>query len=719
MVECSTFTGAVALNKAGTKKFNAKGESLIMVGYSQVSKAYRLYNKKNRSVVEKRDVVFNEDDFDDNFDSNENHQDIFTFYPQNSMEENHLLPYDQEDDCEFESADEEINGSTTVEKEQNAQNTGEREQMEPAGKTFGKNQGQLVQQSLENEQRILVNNSTKRVVAPRKLVEKSVEEEQIIVAETPTKRVLRPRKLPQKLNYLVEEIIPSSATEALNSSSGEMWLKAMQAELEALRKNETWKLVDKPKDVNIVGSRWVFALKKNEHGEVERYKARLVAKGYSQVYGVDYSETFSPVVRYSTIRMIISIAVKMGMYLHQIDIKSAYLHSEIHDDIYVQQPEMFIDKKYPNKVLKLQKALYGLKQSGREWFDKLGSILKKNGFVQCKYEQCLYQTTREESLILIAVYVDDIIIGCKDIKCINFVKDTLRTELEITDNGPLHYYLGIEVEREGKKGAISISQKQYIKDLLKNYDMENCKPVKTPLEANFQVGCSENVCNKINPQVYQSYIGALIYLATTTRPDILHSVSKLAQRNSDPHVDDMIAVKHILRYLRGTIELKLKYSCDGGSSLVGYADADWGGNSMDRKSYSGFIFFIGNCPVSWESRKQSCVALSSTEAEYVALSEASKEAVFLRNLLMEIGYSNGDAVVLHVDNQGAEKLATNPVYHKRTKHIDIRYHHVRDIVKNNEIVLKYCPTENMIADILTKNLAKIKHERFLKLMNLN
>ena len=160
-------------------------------------------------------------------------------------------------------------------------------------------------------------------------------------------------------------------------------------------------------------------------------------------------------------------------------------------------------------------------------------------------------------------------------------------------------------------------------------------------------------------------------------------------------------------------------NCDGGSSLVGYADADWGGNSMDRKSYSGFIFFIGNCPVSWESRKQSCVALSSTEAEYVALSEASKEAVFLRNLLMEIGYSNGDAVVLHVDNQGAEKLATNPVYHKRTKHIDIRYHHVRDIVKNNEIVLKYCPTENMIADILTKNLAKIKHERFLKLMNLN
>lgn len=308
-------------------------------------------------------------------------------------------------------------------------------------------------------------------------------------------------------------------------------------------------------------------------------------------------------------------------------------------------------------------------------------------------------------LVIVSVYVDDdLVIGCKEEAQVLKVKKLLGKNFPATDKGPLHHYLGIEIEREGDTGTITMSQSQYIKDLLKVYGMGNCKPIATPLEANHQVSCSKDECELIDQ-----------HLTITTRPDILHSVSKLSQRNSEPHTEHMQAAKRILRYLRGTIDMKISYQA-GENSMNGYVDADWGGNALDRKLFTGFIFYVGGSPISWESRKQSCVALSSTEVEYMVMSDAAKEAIFLRRLLMEIGYSSGEPFLLNIDNQSAEKFATNPVYHKRTKHIDIRFHHVREVIRNNEMVLRYCTTENMIAHILTKNLSKAKHLRFMKLM---
>lgn len=339
------------------------------------------------------------------------------------------------------------------------------------------------------------------------------------------------------------------------------------------------------------------------------------------------------------------------------------------------------------------------------------------GCEPCQNEPCLYKFIRNNKLVLLAVYVDDIIIACEDENEILKVKKDISAEFEITDKGLLDHFLGMEVKRDGQTGDIQLSQKLYIQDMLVQYGMEDCKPLSIPLCPGFQTKCENDGCEKINETSYQSIIGALLYLALTTRPDILHSVSKLASRNSNPHKEHFTAAKNMLRYLKRTIDMKLHFTA-GGEEISGYADADWGGNTEDRRSYSGFVFYIGNNAISWESRKQPTVALSSTEAEYMSISNAAKEAIYLRKLLEELGFGKQEAVKLNVGNQGGMKLATNPVFHNRSKHIDIKYHHIRDVVKNEEIELIYCSTDDMIADIFTKNLAKPKHMKFLDLLNI-
>lgn len=246
--------------------------------------------------------------------------------------------------------------------------------------------------------------------------------------------------------------------------------------------------------------------------------------------------------------------------------------------------------------------------------------------------------------------------------------------------------------------------------------MSDCKAVSIPLSPGFQTTCDGD-CKRANKEEYQSIIGALTYLAITTRPDIMHTISKLAQFNTDPHNEHMSAVKNVLRYLKGTQDLGLVYAASE-MRVKGFADADWGGNAIDRKSYTGYMFFLGKCIISWESKKQPTIALSSTEAEYMSMSNASKEATYLKRLLSEIGISFKDPILLKVDNQGAMKLAMNPVYHNRTKHIDIKYHHVREVIRRGEVMLEYCPTGEMVADILTKNLPRPKHRYFVNLMNM-
>lgn len=298
------------------------------------------------------------------------------------------------------------------------------------------------------------------------------------------------------------------------------------------------------------------------------------------------------------------------------------------------------------------------------------------------------------------------------------IKKHILENFECIDKGPLNLFLGMQIEREGEIGAITVCQSQYIKELLKQHNMENCRSASTPLDAGFNIGCKDKKCAKVDPTTYQSSIGGLMYLATCTRPDILHSVSKLAQRNMNPHKEHEAGIKHVLRYLASTIDLKLVYKCTG-KMVEGYADADWGSNALDRKSYSGYAFYLRGSAFSWSSKRQNCVALSSTEAEYIAMAAAAKEAAYLRSILGELGvYDQQQPIVVYGDNLSAQQLAKNPIYHSSSKHIDIRYHFVRELVCNNIIDLKYISTDQMIADVLTKNLSKLKHEHFVKNLGL-
>lgn len=665
---------AVVLNRK-KGKFDPKGSSMIMVGYSRVSKAYRLYDRKNRQVVERRNVLFDELNYPGGEPNNEN-QDFINFEEFFNIKESEVVSQNPQNiivEQEIDSSDEE---------------------------EFLEAQEDISE--METSEILVTNEIVKRGPGRPKIVRSG--------------RPGRPRKIPQILNNAVEEKVPNNYKEALCSKDNKKWKEAMLKEISSLEQKGTWSLEELPHGQKAIKNKWVYALKKDSEGKIERYKARLVAKGCSQQYGLNYKETFSPVVRYETIRMILALAVEHKMHLHQLDVVTAYLNGNLQDVIYMQQPEGFVDKQHPNQVLRLHKSLYGLKQSGREWNFKLNEVLTQLGFKSCQNEPCLYQKVSNNNLIILAVYVDDIIVGCKDKNEILKFKNEIRNHFEVTDKGLLEHFLGMKVKRDGETGNIEISQETYINDLLQEYNMENCKSSSVPLDSNYQIKCDEK-CEKVESTLYQSLIGALLYLALTTRPDILHSVSKLAQRNADPHTEHFKAAKNVLRYLKGTKDLKLKF-CKGGNQLIGYADADWGGCTTNRKSYSGYIFYLGNCAISWESKKQSTTALSSTEAEYISMSNAAKEAIYLRRLLQELGFLNKEGVKLNVDNQGALKLATNPVFHNRSKHIDIKYHHIREVVNNKEICLEYCPTEEMVADIFTKNLTKAKHNKFMEMLNL-
>lgn len=340
------------------------------------------------------------------------------------------------------------------------------------------------------------------------------------------------------------------------------------------------------------------------------------------------------------------------------------------------------------------------------------------GFSECKSEPCLYIKRNDGDICLIAVYVDDMLIGCSDINKLNHIKTEISRRVQVVDKGPVSHFLNMEIEREGTTGSIAISQRASIEDLLKRHGMENSRTVATPLEPNFQVVCKEEICKRISQFEYQSLIGSLMYIGICTRPDIIHSVSKLSQKNSDPHLEHMTAAKRVLKYLNKTKEVQLKYSKTG-EPIKCYVDADWGGDAVDRKSYTGYTFILAGGAISWESRKQQSVALSSTEAEYMALSSAAKEATYMKKLLSEVQVHNRSKIAIHCDNQGALQLVKNPVYHSRSKHIDIRYHHVRDLYRDGLIDLKYCNTNDMVADVLTKNLPRISHDKCSRLLGLN
>eukprot|EP00795_Rhopilema_esculentum_P008820 gene8820-biopygen1729 len=453
---------------------------------------------------------------------------------------------------------------------------------------------------------------------------------------------------------------PTTIQEALNSSAKVKWKEALDSEYTSLIKNRAWNLVELPKGRKPVGCRWVFKIKHDANGAVERYKARLVAKGYSQEEGIDYEETFSPVARYTSIRSVLAIANQLDLELHQMDVQTAFLNGELEEEIYMLQPEGYKEKGKENFVCKLNKSIYGLKQASRCWFKTMDAYMKNNDYEQCQADSCLYVKRVGAEFIIIALYVDDMLLACSSNQLLQNEKEALQKRFCMKDLGEARYCLGIQIERNRAEKRMLLHQSTYLSNLLRKYGMQNCKEVSTP-----QVTGSTLLANEGDPvdkQRYQALIGSLTYAVTATRPDIAQALGSVNQFSSNPSGEHWQSVKRILRYIKGTLDWGIQFdgSKEEGVQLSGFVDADWGGNVNGRKSQSGYMFTICGGVVSWASKKQTSVALSSTEAEYVAACLATKEAVWLRSLLADLNFTQEEPTVVQEDNQGAIAMSKNP-----------------------------------------------------------
>ena len=511
---------------------------------------------------------------------------------------------------------------------------------------------------------------------------------------------------------------PQNYREALESAHSSEWKQAMAEEIQSLKENDTFDLVTLPDGRNSVGGKWVFTTKENAEG-TKSFKARYVAKGY-QIKGIDYQETFSPTANITSVRALMQIAAQNNLIVHQMDVKTAYLHAPIDTEIYIEQPEGFqvTSDTGEQLVCKLKKSLYGLKQSGRNWNRVLHEHLCNDGFVQNPVDHCVYKKNNECGVILVIVWVDDLIIATSDMTLMNSFKESMKEQFKMKDLGCIKYFLGIEFTQE--EGEVKMSQKRYLNKILERFGMADCKPRSTPCEAMFDDDSVYNNELYANPTHYRELVGSLIYAATSTRPDISWVVSKLSQHLSNPSNKHMVMAKQVLRYLRGTLNNKLIYrKTDKPLELFAFCDSDWASCLEDRKSTTGYCFSLNQNGgvISWKSKKQPTVALSTCEAEYMGLGSTAQESLYLLQLIGALDDQNTyKCVTVFEDNQGAIALSKNPVNRQRSKHIDIRYHFVHDILQEGKIDIKYCPTEHMVADVLTKATNKFRIQKFKKFL---
>ena len=637
--------------KQKRQKFDKKSEKGIFLGYGELTKGYRIWYENEKQVKIRRDVIF-----DEAYDNS------------NSKKE--------KDEHEDENEEKVI-----LDMNQLMSNTLPSNSLPETNIQMDQSRDQSVDRSADGSETFLIDEST-------------ISEEGGRISPYE----LRPRH--DDINYcalLTECMEPQSYEDAIRSNESKLWCNAMEDEYKSLITNKTWELTERPQK-NILRNRWVYRIKRGSNNKIERYKARLVVKGFQQIEGLDYVETFAPVVRFDSVRLILAIAASEDMKLRQFDVKTAFLHGSLDEEIYMEQPIGFTDN--TDKVCRLLKSLYGLKQASRKWNERFLDFIKKMNFEISKVDPCVFIKREDGSLTLMTIYVDDGLIASNDRLVIDIISKQLEKEFEVKI-GEVNCYLGLEIRRN-EKGSYICDQKSYIDKLLRKYGMENSRPVATPIDSNKH----EETCDKSFNFKYREAVGCLLYLATVSRPDIAFAVSFASRYIEKPLSCHFVLVKRILRYLRGSLDLHFEYRCKQNFELNCYSDSDFAGDIDSRRSTSGFVVCFGRSTISWCSQKQKIVALSTTEAEYIAACEAIKQVVWYKQLLEDFGYNI--KYNLFLDNQSSIRIIKNPEFHKRTKHIDVRYHYIRDMYNSKFFEIYYVPTNENLADFLTKPLVKLK-----------
>jgi hypothetical protein len=508
---------------------------------------------------------------------------------------------------------------------------------------------------------------------------------------------------------------PKTLREALNGPDKHHWTESARAEWDALERNGTFEIVKKPEgldEADIVKSGHVFKVKKDSQGEIERYKTRVVARGYMQVEGVNYQDIFAPVARLEAFRLMLAIVAMMDLELDHMDVITAFLNGILKEVVYMYPPmdgEECVWRKLPDGfVLKMLKALYGLKQAGRTWYDTIhDAFVREYGFTRLEADHCLYLVRWEnEKFILVLLFVDDLALASNSREMLDEFKKSLMEKFEMKDLGELRWFLGMRITRDRGRRTLGIDQSQYIDKMLANYQTPN-RTAWTPVETGHEfVGYDGE--SQITKK-YQRLIGSLMYAMCGTRPDIAYGVSALSRFNHNPSSEHYNAALRILKYLEGTKNVGILYGSRGSDIVLGYSDSGYGDDKEKRKSTAGYVFLLWGGAIAWKSKLQKTTAQSSTEAEYMALGQAVKEALWLKGLMSELGFKRDEGTLTILsDSMGGIDLAKTTRHHDRTKHIDIRHHFLREHVENQSIKLVHVKTEFMWADTLTKPLGRVK-----------
>ncbi|KAM7494813.1 hypothetical protein LguiB_029422 [Lonicera macranthoides] len=509
---------------------------------------------------------------------------------------------------------------------------------------------------------------------------------------------------PDFYTYTLEDD-PCTIQEALSSLDADLWQEAINDEMDSLESNRTWHLVDLPPGCKTIGCKWILKKKLNPDGTVDKYKARLVVKGYRQRENVDLFDTYSPVTRITSIRVLIALASLHDLVVHQMDVKTAFLNGELEEEIYIEQPEGFIITGQEQKVCKLDKSLYGLKQAPKQWHEKFDELIIANGFRINESDKCIYYKTENNACTIICLYVDDLLIFCSNIHVVNNVKSMLCENFDMKDLGEANVILGIKITKTEK--GLSLDQSHYIEKTLRKYNYSDCKPACTPYDPSVKL--FKNTGDSVRQTEYASIIGSLRYATDCTRPDIAYAVGVLCRFTSSPSIEHWHAIERVMRYLKRTMDLKLHYQ-KFPAVLEGYSDADWNTLSEDSKATSGYIFCIAGGAVSWKSKKQTILAQSTMESEMIALAAASEEASWLRSFLADTPLWDRPipAVLIHCDSTAAIAKVQNRYYNGKKRQIRRKHSTVRELLSKGVVRVDYVRSEKKLADPLTKGLTREK-----------